>query len=207
MSKINPWALSVVGGVSIFAATYILFWALFLCFDSPNAAREAINVLGSYFGGVATLWAAVVAAYLFTDWKEQHNKSIISNDAKTAFHLIHNERNLIHDIKFYLAEIENIDEYNLYDYRDRLQSHFNNLIKNYNKNRYNLGEFINLTENSDFHKQYLIYGGFLNDFSTLHIQNIRKDTYGLRDAKDYIKEAELLNNKILTELKKYIFVQ
>lgn len=69
LKKINPLALSVVGGVSIFAATYILFWVLFLCFDSPNAAREAINVLGSYFGGVATLWAAFIAAYLFNDWR------------------------------------------------------------------------------------------------------------------------------------------
>lgn len=75
LKKINPLALSVVGGVSIFAATYILFWVLFLCFDSPNAAREAINVLGSYFGGVATLWAAFIAAYLFNDWRAE-NKAV-----------------------------------------------------------------------------------------------------------------------------------
>lgn len=76
MKKINPLALSVIGGMFIFAIVYILFWVLLLCLDSPNAAREAINVLGGYFGGVATLWAAFIAAYLFNDWRISHNKNI-----------------------------------------------------------------------------------------------------------------------------------
>lgn len=76
MNKINPLALSVIGGLFIFTAVYILFWVLFLCLDSPDASQAAINTLGSYFGGVATLWAAIVAAYLFNDWKDQHNKNL-----------------------------------------------------------------------------------------------------------------------------------
>lgn len=76
MRKINPLALSVIGGIFILAIVYILFWVLLLCLESPNAAKEAINILGSYFGGVATLWAAFIAAYLFNDWKDQHNKGI-----------------------------------------------------------------------------------------------------------------------------------
>lgn len=98
LKKINPLALSVVGGVSIFAATYILFWVLFLCFDSPNAAREAINVLGSYFGGVATLWAAFIAAYLFNDWRISHNKNM---DAQLCMKVI----NSIYDCDLTLLRI------------------------------------------------------------------------------------------------------
>lgn len=75
LRKINPVALSVIGGCFIFLVTYILFWVLFLCLDSPNAAREAINILGSYFGGVATLWAAFIAAYLFNNWRDE-NKAV-----------------------------------------------------------------------------------------------------------------------------------
>lgn len=88
LRKINPVALSVVGGVSILAATYILFWVLFLCLDSPNAAREAINVLGSYFGGVATLWAAFIAAYLFNDWRVQEKTIFTRNVACETSELI-----------------------------------------------------------------------------------------------------------------------
>ena len=76
LRKINPVALSVIGGCFIFLVTYILFWVLFLCLDSPSAAKEAINVLGGYFGGIATLWAAFIAAYLFNDWRHQHNKTV-----------------------------------------------------------------------------------------------------------------------------------
>ncbi|MEX5380518.1 hypothetical protein [Acinetobacter towneri] len=75
MARINPFAFSLIGGLSIFTITYILFWVLFLCLDSPNTAKEAINVLGSYFGGIATLWAAVIAAYLFNNWRDE-NKAV-----------------------------------------------------------------------------------------------------------------------------------
>lgn len=76
MRKINPIALSVIGGVFIFTITYILFWVLFVCLDSPSATQAAMNTLGSYFGGIATLWAACVAAYLFNDWRDEHNKTV-----------------------------------------------------------------------------------------------------------------------------------
>lgn len=76
MRKINPIALSVIGGIFIFTVTYILFWVLFLCLDSPSATQAAMNTLGSYFGGIATLWAACVAAYLFNDWRDEHNKTV-----------------------------------------------------------------------------------------------------------------------------------
>lgn len=75
MARINPFVFSVIGGLSIFTITYVLFWVLFLCLDSPNTAKEAINVLGSYFGGIATLWAAVIAAYLFNNWRDE-NKAV-----------------------------------------------------------------------------------------------------------------------------------
>ena len=105
LSKINPWALSVVGGVSIFAATYILFWVLFLCFDSPNAAREAINGVGSYFGGVATLWAAVVAAYLFNYWRIQEKTIFIRNVAYETSSLI---LTLFNIMQGYIEEEKNL---------------------------------------------------------------------------------------------------
>lgn len=81
MRKINPIALSVIGGVFIFTIIYILFWVLFICLDSPSATQAAINTLGSYFGGLATLWAACVAAYLYNDWKEQEKIIFLKNVA------------------------------------------------------------------------------------------------------------------------------
>lgn len=105
LKKINPLALSVVGGVSIFAVTYILFWVLFLCLDSPNAAREAINVLGSYFGGAATLWAAFIAAYLFNDWRVQEKTVFIRNVAYETSNLV---LTLFNIMQGYIGEKENL---------------------------------------------------------------------------------------------------
>lgn len=49
-----------------------------LAYSGPNAMSDALSTTGSYFGAVTTLGTAVIAAYLFNDWKEQHNKNIDS---------------------------------------------------------------------------------------------------------------------------------
>ncbi|MFH7347342.1 hypothetical protein L1A45_01685 [Acinetobacter variabilis] len=105
MKKINPLALSVVGGVSIFAAIYILFWVLFLCLDSPNAAKEALNILGNYFGGIASLWAAFIAAYLFNDWRVQEKTVFIRNVAYETSNLF---LTLFNIMQGYVGEKENL---------------------------------------------------------------------------------------------------
>ncbi|MEN8392197.1 hypothetical protein ABFP25_13865 [Acinetobacter indicus] len=105
MGKMHPLMLSVIGGVSIFATTYILFWVLFLCLDSPSAAKEAINVLGSYFGGIATLWAAFIAAYLFNDWRDQEKVIFIRNVAYETSGLI---LTLFNIMQGYIGEKENL---------------------------------------------------------------------------------------------------
>lgn len=40
-----------------------------LAYSGPNAMSDAFSTTGSYFGAVATLGAAVIAAYLFNDWR------------------------------------------------------------------------------------------------------------------------------------------
>lgn len=105
LRKINPVALSVIGGFFIFFITYILFWVLFLCLDSHNASREAINILGSYFGGITTLWAAIVAAYLYDEWRYQEKTIFIRNVAYETSSLI---LTLFNIMQGYIEEEENL---------------------------------------------------------------------------------------------------
>lgn len=49
---------------------------------------KSFSVLIGVFGGAATLTAAYIASLLFNDWKEQHNKSILSHEAKIIFRKI-----------------------------------------------------------------------------------------------------------------------
>ena len=105
MRKINPLALSTIGGLFIFTVVYILFWILFLCLDSPNAAKEALNILGNYFGGIATLWAAFIAAYLFNDWRVQEKTVFIRNVAYETSNLV---LTLFNIMQGYIGEKENL---------------------------------------------------------------------------------------------------
>lgn len=78
--KIKPIFFSIVGGVIIsILFLMITFWIFYTYSNSPTSAKDALSTTASFFGGVATLWAACIAAYLFTNWKDQHNKNIQNN--------------------------------------------------------------------------------------------------------------------------------
>jgi hypothetical protein len=175
LRKINPVALSVIGGCFIFLATYILFWVLFLCLDSPNASREAIDILGSYFGGITTLWAAIVAAYLFDDWKEQadyETKKELSLDiigllAAIRFELIMTQEMLIN-----LKLVES----HLFLNTDYKNNHWNSFKKNINTT-YPKIKYIkrnNLIYDFDISKDYADLERYYEHIGT-NFQNIIKE--------------------------------
>ena len=123
-----------------------------LAYSGPNALKDALSTTGSYFGAVATLGAAVIAAHLFNDWKEQHNKTILAGEAKLAFSLLHNERNILHDMKYFLSKKldQNPSEHlNLYD--SNLSPLPGALTSMVNMNRLKLAEFVFLIEGSQLH--------------------------------------------------------
>jgi|SRR5690606_15040676 len=53
------------------------FWIL--AYSGPNSLSSALSTTGSYFGAVATLGAAVIAAHLFNDWRIIKQYEIILN--------------------------------------------------------------------------------------------------------------------------------
>ena len=58
-----------------FAFLLITFWIFYKYSWSAEAAKDALNTTGSYFGAAATLGAAVIAAYLFNDWRDSADYS------------------------------------------------------------------------------------------------------------------------------------
>ncbi len=58
-------------------ATFAIF-----AFSSPGGMKDALSTTGSYFGAVSTLAAAIIATYLYTDWKEPHFVSKIASEQK-----------------------------------------------------------------------------------------------------------------------------
>lgn len=187
--------------------TFLIVWCVYFLYGISDPVEKTLSITVGFFGGFATLGAAYIAANLFNDWKDQHNTSIISEHAKKAFNLIHNERNIIYEIGLYLKDIEYIDQYNIFSYRNELKEKFKKLGFIYNTNREDLNEFVKLTENSEFYSKYLNYGNFLNTFKeNINIERIDKNTNTLKNTEEFIKKANFLNNELLDELKKYIFV-
>lgn len=68
---------STASGVFIF--TILSFFIVWLCFPAENPSnsfKDSLNFSGSIFAGSTTFGAAIVAANLFNNWKDQHNKEI-----------------------------------------------------------------------------------------------------------------------------------
>ena len=72
-SKIKPLVFSVFGAIIIsILFLMICSWIFYTYAASPVAAKDALSTTAGFFvGGVATLWAACIAAYLFNDWQSQ----------------------------------------------------------------------------------------------------------------------------------------
>lgn len=87
--SISKLASTVILATSL--ATLFLFVFLFYLYGGEDGAlKDALSTTASYFGGIATLVAAYIATQLFNDWREQHNKTILANEAKAVFKKLSN---------------------------------------------------------------------------------------------------------------------
>lgn len=68
MKNLKPIAFSFIVSLGI-AFVFLMATFYILAYSGPNAMSDAFSTTGSYFGAVATLGAAVIAAYLFNDWR------------------------------------------------------------------------------------------------------------------------------------------
>ena len=62
----------VIASIFVFTITAILYFN----WGDKAAISGALSTTGSFFGGFATLGAAIIAAHLFNDWRVQHNKEM-----------------------------------------------------------------------------------------------------------------------------------
>ncbi|EOH6130262.1 hypothetical protein U2E24_01620 [Acinetobacter baumannii] len=165
----------------------------------------------SFLGPVSTIFAAIVATFLFNDWKEQHNKTVIANEAKTAFNLICDERHLLNDLKRKLPNFKN-QEPKIYFTVNDDEAHniFKDLLANLEESRSKLYEFVRLIEGKSIFNEISAYRD--------EIQNLNKKIINWREAiKNYDEvydeyESSLqniinLNNTILESLRAFILYE
>lgn len=114
--KINPVVVSF--GVALII-TLVFIFILFFIFlkylgvsDSPSAAFDN---LGSWFGGIATLWAAIVAAYLFNDWRDQAKHLLNREYAEEVLKIFSLAKRDLRYLLSILNDFEKIGKFAIYE--------------------------------------------------------------------------------------------
>lgn len=83
MNKLTPIKFSfAVSFIISLAFLFVTFWIFFEYSGSSSAAKDALSSAGGYFGALATLGAALIAAYLYTDWKSPVFVSKLASEQK-----------------------------------------------------------------------------------------------------------------------------
>ena len=176
-----------------------------------DSFKEAMVLTISFLGPVSTIFAAIVATFLFNDWKEQHNKTVIANEAKTAFNLICDERHLLNDLKRKLPNFKN-QEPKIYFTVNDDEAHniFKDLLANLEESRSKLYEFVKLIEGKSIFNEISAYRD--------EIQNLNKKIINWREAikncdevydeyESSLQNIINLNNTILESLRAFILYE
>lgn len=107
-NKINKLVSTVVLGTTF--STVLLFGLIFYMYFNPaigypSALKEAFSITASFFGGIATLVAAYIAAQLFNDWRAQHNKQITNEFALKTYNFFSKFEESIFKLQTIFAEL------------------------------------------------------------------------------------------------------
>lgn len=166
---------------------------------------DSISAFGSILGAIATFFAALIAIYIFNGWKNQHNKSVIANEAKLSFNKIHLERNKIHEMKFMLLEIQDLNPRELPVFKGQILKKIEELELIHNSNNQPTDEFINLIEDSKLHDLICKYSDHLGTFLNIKVSEMDHNIEVYAEITDIVIKAENYNQEVLQELKTYIF--
>jgi hypothetical protein len=198
-----------------FAFLLITFWIFYAYSWNADAAKDALSTTGSFFGAGATLGAAIIAAFLFNDWKDQHNKQVLAYEAKENFMLIHKERDIIHKLKFTCTDISQGNSNKYITWHSFSENFDKELLGQFNKNKDAMVTFCFLAHEQSIYNLLLEYRSEIEVITNFLIEK-KKEQYSDFTAiteEDAANTLELLtavetkNENVLNELKTYIFVK
>ncbi|MBF7690657.1 hypothetical protein [Acinetobacter pollinis] len=180
--------------IIVFAFLNFLFLYLF---KNCTIVKDTLSNTVSFSSAAATIAAAIIAAHLFNDWKEQHNKQIFSNHAAAIAALLCNERRILDGVNFRLLASE---QYSVIDFLKSINNVSN--ILDSNIPQYML--FIKLDKNNDLYEKILEYQQCLTSIAWAYHDNINDDP---KNHRAKITRIRNLNEEIIEVLKSYIFIK
>lgn len=85
--EITVVLISTAVGIGVVAiVSFFIVWIGFPAENPKDSFRDALSFAGGLFGGLATFGAAIIAAYLFNDWRSQHNKQVKNEFSLRVYH-------------------------------------------------------------------------------------------------------------------------
>lgn len=193
-----------------------LFVIIFYLYGGERSVlKDALSMTASFFGGIATLVAAYIATQLFNDWRIQHNKQVLANEAKGIFQLFHNQRDCIHKLKYRCEDIFKEKKKVIISWSAIAKEYDRDFVALYNTDKDKMSSFCFLSEGQlvydltmDYYKEIAHLSSYLTEkrdkqFSetTFLDEELAQHLFNL------LKNLEDKNTKILNELKTYIFVK
>ena len=218
-TDIKSLLIRVCGTISyLIVIFFFVTFILFLHNDIKDALKEAWSVSVSFLSALTTLGAAIIAANLFNNWKDQHNKTV---EKEMAWDVVH---------KFDIADIhlsEFQDVFQNFKYRcqflyempdeefGNLNTELRGIVKSLNGASLNFTAFLESTRKYSVVANNAYFDDANNDVKKINsiIFNTQNDRVhfpssmnAIEDAIETLKEhvVNIENkciNKILSELK------
>lgn len=192
--------INTSAGILLF--TILVFFSVWLGFpatEPKDSFNNALTFTGVVFSGSVTFGTAIIAAFLFNNWRDQHNKQVKNNLALAVYDSHKSLSKKIQEFSRDLSELQEVLSGYDYPVDHYLFSHEGNIIYLQNvankKNEFDLifHEFLSCL------KSYMIIKGELNDYEKKYIEYFNFFTH----ANNYLLKINYLHE----ELNKYETIQ
>lgn len=143
---------SSCGGVVIYSIALLTFCTMKIVFNSSD---DSISAFGSIIGALGAFFATFVAAYLYNDWKDAHNKNIDAQFCMKIYDFIDFANHELVMISGFIKDYSRLEVDKKQMHKEALISHLDRLLLLHDKttiNLSNLGYFIN---NEEYNNLYL----------------------------------------------------
>ncbi|MEB6558785.1 hypothetical protein [Acinetobacter baumannii] len=195
--------ISIVVGIVLICVTYLIA-------DYPaKLSSKVVNIsfIKDIYSIIFAIFAPFIAIYLFNDWKEQHNKTLVSNEAQKTLKIFNELSNLTGDLDYAYDNIKT-PEYIVFTESKNLKNGVKEVFDNTEKALNHYTHFNALSENEDginlFMEMYSVlkdYKEFIYKSENNYISNIVNIDSEFRDR------LYAANKKIREHLKTFIFVK
>lgn len=186
---------------------FFTLW-LFSYNQLEDPLKESWSITFAALSALATIGAAIIASSLFNDWKDQHNKTILSPEAITTYKKIN--KDIMKNAKYIHIVRKNINRPLKSDQGLKILKEFGKLLDTKSERIIDLKYFSTLADNEEINTLIYSYNSCLNNH-LLYLDSLSSDSstqlidQNFLDMNDrFIKDSSQIQLDINKKLKDYI---